>query len=123
MEFIIKEHKHKIDPKHPESTDPSYAKDWAKGQENLRNGRMKFENDAERRDYEKKCQSNPANIPGCPAFAPPLQITPSHGFGEGCKTETLPCGKRWKRMAVRKGEIIYMCSDGHEYNSQNKLIN
>jgi hypothetical protein len=53
---------------------PTYERDRKIGERNLREGKMKFENDAQRRDYFKAVESNPLNVAGIPAFAPPLQI-------------------------------------------------
>jgi hypothetical protein len=122
MEVIVKEGSHKIDPKNPAATDPKFKRRKDVGEQHWKNGKMKFENDAQERDYLKKVESNPANQRGLPIFFPPLQIAPSHGFGDGCKTETLPCGKRWRKMLVRNNQIVYQCPDGHEFDGNNNPI-
>ncbi len=77
MEVIIRQSEHKIDPKHPESSDPTYAGAVLKGRERLKNGELKFKSQAQERDYWKGVSSNPGNIPGMPNFFPPLTIKTS----------------------------------------------
>lgn len=72
MEVIVKQSKPKVDPKHPQSTDPTWKYAAEKGAK--RYGKMEFENDAARRDYLRAVDSNPGNVVGMPAFFPPLKI-------------------------------------------------
>lgn len=70
--FIIKQSPaRKI--KHP-SDDPNHAKSVAIGQRNLQTGKMKFESEAEKRDYEKRVRANDFNVMGRPAWYPAQQI-------------------------------------------------
>ena len=59
---------------HHPSEDTNYAERVAKGKLRIARGDLQFQNDAERRDYEKRVASNPNNVPGMPAFFPPLKI-------------------------------------------------
>ena len=61
----------KIDPKRPESN-PEHAR--ALQAARIRGPQLKFENEAQKRDYMKAVASNPNNIPGMPTFYPPEQI-------------------------------------------------
>ena len=72
MEVIVPKSELKIDPRHPESTDPDYAKDKRKADELYRN--MKFDSEAQRADYLRAVKSNPGNMAGLPILYPPLQI-------------------------------------------------
>lgn len=72
MEFIVKQSKEKVDPRHPESTDPTHRAAAEKAHRNL--GKMKFESEGQRRDYERSVKANPGNVMGAPAFFPPLAI-------------------------------------------------
>jgi len=76
MNFIIKNSPRRIDPKHPESTDPSWRQAYEAGQRLLKSGKVKFESEAEERDYYRRIRSNPGNVPGLPEFFPPLKIGP-----------------------------------------------
>jgi hypothetical protein len=59
--------------RHP-SDDPTYKERVYKGQVRIANGDLKFHNEGDRQEYEKRVASNPNNVPGLPAFFPPLQI-------------------------------------------------
>lgn len=76
MEIIVKKSARHIDPKHPESTDPNWSRAYAKGQESLARGTFKIGDPGEREAYRKALKSNPQNVPGIPAFFPPLRIPP-----------------------------------------------
>lgn len=69
--FIMRESKQRVD--HPERH-PDYARVKAVGEKNMREGKLKFENEAQKRDYMRAVDSNPNNVPGIPAFYPPVQI-------------------------------------------------
>lgn len=119
--IIIKEGEKKID--HP-SRDPGYRKAVAKRKKY--GDRVKFDTEAERRDYEKRVNASQYNVMGRPAFFPPDHIRNSSGFGSGSMTEELPCGHRWRRMAIRDGSEIFICRHGHEFqlvNQEYKTIN
>ncbi len=117
---IIKKSEQRVDPKDPK-TNPAYHKMLAKAE--IGKANLKFENEAEERDYRKNIESNPNNVYGMPAFYPPLKIKPSCGFGEGRSTEILPCGHMWRTMGIRGNEIFYRCAEGHEYNKKEEQIN
>ena len=77
MDIITKPGRLKIDPKRPES-DPRYAKAAAAAKRNF--AKMKFENDAQKRDYLRSYSGNPHNLPGLPAFYPNLRIREFQNF-------------------------------------------
>jgi hypothetical protein len=90
MNIHVKESPRKI--KHP-ADDPLRAKKEAIGKANLPKMLGKMENDAERRDYMKRVESNPLNVPGRPAFYPALELRSSLSEMRAarlCKTEN--CG-------------------------------
>lgn len=72
MNIHVKDTPRKI--KHP-SDDPLRAKKEAIGAANFPN--MEFENEAEKRDYIKRVESNPMNTLGRPALYPALEIRSS----------------------------------------------
>jgi hypothetical protein len=73
------------------SDDPLRAKKEAVGAKNY--PKMKFENEAERRDYEKRVASNPMNVKGRPAFYPALELRSSLNSAHAAKKCTTPdCG-------------------------------
>jgi len=121
--FVIKESERKIDPSHPESTDPTWKKAYDKGQEIKRSGKMKFANKGEKDHYYKMLRSNPANIEGLPITHPPLTLPSISGIGEGVETTELPCGHRWSRIRYIGNEKLLSCKHGHEFNEQNQQIN
>ena len=71
MEIHVKSSTAKIDPKRPESN-PEYGR--ALQAAKIRGPQMKFENEAQKRDYMKAVAANPNNIPGLPTFYPPESI-------------------------------------------------
>lgn len=120
--FVIRESKHKVDPRHPESTDPSYERARRLGEQRIKDGKLTFENKGEEESYWKAVKSNPANVPGLPPFAPPLNTLPKiAGIGDGKPTEMLPCGHRWNHMAINDRGTFYRCKFGHEFS--NTVIN
>lgn len=54
--------------------DPNYEERVRKGKLRMANGDLKFNNEADKRDYERRVASNPNNVPGLPAFFPPLTL-------------------------------------------------
>ena len=78
MEIITRKPTQRVDPKHPESTDPNFERDRRRGEANWGNMQKKFENDAEKRDYLRAVASNPGNVLGVPPFYPPLRIAPQY---------------------------------------------
>ena len=64
----------KIDPRHPESTDPDYKGDRAKALEYWPKMEKEFQDEGEKREYLKAVASNPNNMLGAPALYPPQQI-------------------------------------------------
>ena len=122
--FVIKETEHKVDPRHPESTDKTWKKAYNKGQQLLKEGKgVKFANAGEKEYYNKMLRSNPANIPGLPITHPPLTLPSINGIGEGIETTELPCGHRWSRIRYDRSGKILGCKNGHEFNEQNQQIN
>ena len=110
MAIIARQSKHKIDPKHPQSTDPTYAAAVAKGKENY--PKMKFENEAQRKEYLKAVDLNPGNVVGMPVFFPRLSTGTFTGFTgiDIEKKDMLPCGKKWIYAKYDvKGEGTYKC--------------
>lgn len=73
-EIIAKKGKHRVDPKHPESTDATYDKAYRVGQKRIRDGKLKFEDKYQEQWYWKAIRSNPGNVPGGSVFFPPLMI-------------------------------------------------
>ncbi len=71
MEIFVKKGQMRIDDPRRH---PSYERDRRKGEQLWKAGKMKFENEAQKRDYLKRVNANPANVVGIPAFAPPLEI-------------------------------------------------
>lgn len=71
MNIIVRKSRARVD--HPERH-PGYSAAVEAGRRNLATGRMKFENEAEKRDYMRAVRSNPNNVPGLPTFYPPEQI-------------------------------------------------
>jgi len=77
MEIIIKQSQHKVDPKHPESTDPTWKQAYLEGQRRIKQGRLEeqFGNNGEQKDwYMNRIKSNPQNVMGLPPFYPPIHI-------------------------------------------------
>lgn len=74
MHVIVKKSPHRVDPRSPQSTDPRYERDRKIGERRMREGKLTFANAHEEKEYWKAVESNPINVPGLPAFAPPLQI-------------------------------------------------
>ena len=117
MQAIVKPGKEKH-PDHP-SRDPLRKKMEAQGESRLRRGKLKFENEAEKRDYMRQVNSNPHNVPGYPPFYPPAKVPPSHGFGDGKPTEMLPCGHRWTTMSINtRGEKRLRCRYGGDFPAE-----
>ena len=111
--IIIPPDRVKIDAKDPKSN-PDY--EFCKRSAARSAKKLKFANRGEEDQYNKAVAANPNNIYGLPAFYPPLQIAPSHGFGEGKPAEILPCGHPWCRVKVNdRFKLIYSCRQGHEY--------
>lgn len=73
-------HEHNIHfvnkPRHTNPNDPTdhpgYKEMMSKAPERM--AKMSFENDAEKRDYMKRVNANPNNVPGLPAFFPATKI-------------------------------------------------
>lgn len=107
--IIVPPDKIKIDPKRPESH-PGFQKALADGKKQAK--KLTFKDRGEEEWYNKAVRSNPNNVYGLPAFYPPLEITPSHGFGEGFSAETMPCGHAWKSKTENG---VYGCKYGHSF--------
>jgi hypothetical protein len=73
------------------SRDPERKMAEAKGKQQL--AKMKFENDAQRRDYEKSVKANDQNVMGIPPFFPPTVIRSSGFFS--LKRDCQKQGHRW----------------------------
>jgi len=114
MEVIVgKNSPSKIDH---HSRNPNREK-WHKAAERrIAKGKLKFENDAERRDYEKAVKSNSNNVMGLPTFFPPAQMPVVAGFGDGKPTEALPCGDKWVKAVYHdNGTKTLICKNGHQH--------
>jgi hypothetical protein len=76
MEIFVKSSPHKIDPKHPESTDPTWQRAFKLAQRRKKEGRIseQFSDGYEKEWYYNRVKSNPQNIEGLPPFFPPLHI-------------------------------------------------
>lgn len=70
--IIMKEAKRKI--KHP-TDDPMFEKRKAVAEKNIREGKLKFESEADERDYKRRINANPNNVYGNPAFFPAQTLT------------------------------------------------
>lgn len=79
MEIFVKKGQQRIDDprRHPD-----YEKARRKGEQSWKQGKMKFENEAQKRDYLKQVESNPVNVIGLPCFAPPLELKSYISFPE-----------------------------------------
>lgn len=79
MEIFVKKGQQRIDDprRHPD-----YEMARRKGEKRWKEGKMKFENEAQKRDYLKQVEGNPANVIGLPAFAPNLEIKSYISFPE-----------------------------------------
>lgn len=111
MEVIVKPTKHKVNPRDPAHTDPTYPAAVEKGRKNF--SKMKFENEAQKKDYLKAVESNPGNVVGLPNFFPPLSTGTFNGFAgiDIEKKDMLPCGKRWMHASYDdKGNATYKCT-------------
>lgn len=93
-EIIVKESVRKANPSDPTSYEfgAKGFREWQElGAKRMREGKVTFENDAERRDYERAVNSNPNNVMGCPTFFPPLKIKSICGIAHDCEKS----GHRW----------------------------
>ena len=111
MDLRPQEPTQKVDPKHPQSH-PGYKAAVKKAEEKLPT--LQFKSEGERKDYMRAVNSNPNNLPGLPAFYPPLSMGVFSGFVgvDVEKKDMLPCGKKWIRARYDdKGEGTYYCSD------------
>lgn len=95
------------------------TKKWEKGarigKRRLEKGQFKFENEAQKRDYDRAVSANPNNAPGMPVFFPPLLLWGT-GIGEGQPCELLPCGHPWRTKKYDvKGQCTVACKYGHQY--------
>jgi hypothetical protein len=117
MEVIVKKGKEKH-PDHP-SRDPLRKKMEEQGEHRLKAGKLKFDNEGDKKDYERRVAANPHNVMGFPAYYPPQTIAPSHGIGEGKPAEVLPCGHRWVIMRILpSGEKRYGCHYGGDFPAE-----
>ena len=107
MEIIVKESKHKVDPKDPEHTDPTWEKAFRKGQRRIEQNKFPYESPGEESDYMRKVNSNPGNVPGMPEFFPPLEIRsdmasiPGHAY---CVAFQRSCGDKECPQEIKKEE-------------------
>ena len=119
------EAKIKVDPKTPESH-PNYKAAAEKAKKNL--PKMKFENEAQKRDYLKAVGKNRNNLPGLPVFYPPESIGTFTGFAgiDIEKKDMLPCGKVWVHAKYDdKGVATYKCAgcNCEGFKEENLLTN
>lgn len=73
-EIIIKKPKRKI--KHP-TDDPMYKKRQTIAEKNIKEGKLPFNSELERKDYERRVNANPNNVFGYPALYPPQTLSSS----------------------------------------------
>jgi hypothetical protein len=110
MHIIVKPHEERID--HP-NRNPDYERAVARGMADYSS--MKFENEAERRDYLRRIDSNPNNVPGLPEFYPPEKIRSVGGLGH--PMPVMNCGHRaFKVKSQFEGGMIVSvltCYEGH----------
>lgn len=118
MEIFIKKGQTRIDDprRHPD-----YEKARKKGEQLWKAGKMKFENEAQKRDYLKRVASNEGNVLGIPAFFPPTQIK-SFIYTPLKSEDTMdnqishkPCGHPWVAANYKDNYIVYRCEHGHEW--------
>ena len=74
MNFVFKDTPKKI--MHP-TDNPAWEKKKRIAAKRVRDGKLKFSNEAEERDYVKRVNSNPNNVYGLPAFYPSQTLTSS----------------------------------------------
>jgi hypothetical protein len=68
MEIYAKAHVHKVDPKHPQSTDPTYEPARRKAEWIAKRHPPTFESKAEEAEYNRRVAGNPNNFYGIPTF-------------------------------------------------------
>lgn len=121
MEIIVKQGSGpRID--HP-SRLPDQKKAEAVAARNYAN--MEFENDAQRRDYLRRVNSNPGfNLPGLPEFYPPEKIRSVGGLGH--PMPMMDCGHRAFRIKSRfdAGTIVNIltCPEGHVEETREEAL-
>lgn len=81
---------------HP-SRHPDYERAVKAGKERL--PKLKFENEAAKRDYLWYASQNENNVPGLPEFFPPVKAR-STGFGDGSMPQ-LTCGHKAVRSSTK----------------------
>lgn len=104
MHIIVKESERKIDPRHPESA-PNYKHKRDVALNHYPS--MKFENEAQRRDYLAAVKANRNNLPGIPAFYPPEHIQSFIGTVEEFQDNR----KVYERMRDEKIVRVYLKCD------------
>jgi len=72
MEILVKKSEHRVDPKDPEHTDPTWARAYKAGQRRIREGKLQFQDRGDEEAYWKAVSSNPGNVPGMSPFFPAL---------------------------------------------------
>lgn len=110
------------DPTRPE-TYAGYHEAYAKAKQMNFGRDIEFNSEGERKDYERAVRSNPSNIPGLPAFFPPLEtkvfvpMDTSPAEIQAIPDEDwdiLPCGHTWKtKRYCANGILEYICHEGH----------
>jgi len=111
MEVIVKKSKEKVDPRHPESTDPTHRAAAERAQKHL--GKLKFESEGQKRDYERSVKANPGNVMGAPAFFPPLSIRSFVTLPEVSEEDRARRAlDRFKEHLIHETELY--CSGCHE---------
>jgi hypothetical protein len=75
---------------------------------------MKFETEAERRDYERLVKSNPQNVMGMPAFFPPLKLRSVFSFDDSYTQDMIAKGY-WKHCE-KCGKLIN--ANHYEHNCE-----
>jgi hypothetical protein len=115
----------------PERSDPRDARttpgnDLAehKAAENVRNGKLHFENEAEHKDYIRQVKQNPNNKYGLPVYYPALELKSFTFFDDSYTREMLQKGY-WKHcescgVLINANHYEHDCSQPLQYGERNE---
>ncbi len=92
--IIVKPHEQRID--HP-SRNPDWERANAIGKREYE--KMEFESEGDRRDYLRRVDGNPNNVPGLPTFYGPEKIRSVGGLGN--PLPLMSCGHRAQKIMAR----------------------
>ncbi len=96
----------KIDPRAPKSH-PGYQKAIRAAER--RQKQMTFESEGQRKDYERKVNSNPNNILGLPPFYPP-EVLRTAGIDKVLTDEEKKQKETWDKKLVVMGNTRLWCT-------------